>query len=93
MFKRISFVATITKNPQSGYRIWIPKSVVEQLPQDLWVVETTFIQNEGFKQALPNHVISKAGGGKRYIALLAEDDEGVPYDKMGKFNAEIVFEL
>lgn len=93
MFRRIEFDATITKNPQAGYRIWIPKSVVNTLPESLWIIETTFIRNGGFKQTLPNHVLSKAGGGKKYIGILAEDDEGIPYHQMGKFKVEMVFEI
>lgn len=88
-FKRLTFDATISKGCSGEFRIWVPKHILEQIPKDLWIVETVFIRYEDFKQSLKAHPLSKAGENKRYIPIYNSEIEG-DYRSMGKVSIEMV---
>lgn len=88
-FKRLQFDTSIIK-ASSNYRIWIPKKIREQMPSDIWIVESTIIRAGDFKQSLFNHPVSRTGQGY-YIPIYAEDKEA-EYSQFGRVSVEITFD-
>lgn len=91
-FSRLSFVSRITKGSGGGYRVWVPKKISKQFPESTWVIESTIIRKDGFKQSLSNHPFSKGGGGKVYIPIYCEEIVNVDYLGLGDVNVEVTFD-
>ena len=91
--KTQSFSTIISKGSGGGYRIWIPKKIISEIPDSTWIIERTVLHKDGFKQILDKHPFSKAGSGKRYIPIYCEDDvTGVDYLNLGEVEVQISFD-
>ena len=91
-FNRIQFDSQVSKGSGGGFKIWIPKHIVEMLPSDLWIIDAVYLRKEGFKQTLKKHPCSKAGVDKRYIPIYTDDLECDDYLGLGKISVEMVYE-
>lgn len=71
--KVFDFDTSIYKNSGGGYKIWIPKVVMEQISSDTWFVSECRIISDDFKQILKNHPLSKGGTKQGYIPIYCEE--------------------
>ena len=88
---KAQFTAKISKGPGGGYRIGIPKHILERLPDDLWVFDTVYIRSmDGFKQVLKNVPCSRSNEKRRYIPIYLEYVE-TSYDQLGQCSIELIY--
>ena len=88
---KAQFMAKISKGPGGGYRIGIPKHILDILPKDLWVFDTVYIRSmDGFKQVLKNVPCSRSNEKRRYIPIYLEYVE-TSYDLLGQCSIELIY--
>ena len=81
----IEFITSIYKNSGGGFKIWIPKKIMSELPDDIWTISYIVIENEDnrFRQILKDHPLSKAGRNQGYIPIYCEEVV-TDYKELGK---------
>lgn len=83
------FDTSIYKNSGGGFKVWIPKSIMESIPDGSWIVSECTIESDDFRQRLEDHPLSKGGHMQGYVPIYCEEIM-TDYTQLGRVKIHMV---